>query len=129
MCNNTNSLNVLGSELLTCCIDPLTGYFRDGYCRTSSTDVGEHIVCALMSKKFLSYSKVMGNDLITPVPEYDFKGLKEGDHWCLCADRWIEALRNDCAPQILLESTDEKILKKVDYDILKKYSLEYKNLN
>ncbi len=129
MCNNTNSLNVLGSELLTCCIDPLTGYFRDGYCRTGSTDVGEHIVCALMSKKFLSYSKVMGNDLITPVPEYDFKGLKEGDHWCLCADRWIEALRNDCAPQILLESTDEKILKKVDYDILKKYSLEYKNLN
>ena len=129
MCKDINSINVLGSKLLACCIDPLTGYFRDGYCRTNSTDIGEHIVCALMSKKFLTYSKIMGNDLITPVPEYDFKGLKEGDHWCLCADRWIEALRNDCAPQILLEGTDKKILEKVDFDTLKKYSIEYKNLN
>ena len=71
----------------------------------------------------------MGNDLITPVPEYDFKGLKQGDKWCLCADRWIEALKNDCAPLIVLESTDKKILKKVDYLTLKRYSIEYKTLN
>ena len=129
MCMEGKSLNVLGSELKTCCNDPLTGYFRDGYCRTHAKDYGEHIVCSLISKSFLNFSKSMGNDLITPVPEYDFKGLKEGDKWCLCADRWIEALRNDCAPQILLESTHNKILDKVDYDTLKIYAIEYKNLN
>ena len=129
MCNLGKSINVLGGELLTCCKDPLTGFFRDGLCRTNSSDFGEHIVCALIDQKFLEFSKLMGNDLITPVPEYDFKGLKQGDKWCLCADRWIEALKNDCAPLIVLESTDKKILKKVDYLTLKRYSIEYKTLN
>lgn len=129
MCNLGKSINVLGGELLTCCKDPLTGFFRDGLCRTTSSDFGEHIVCALIDQKFLEFSKLMGNDLITPVPEYDFKGLKQGDKWCLCADRWIEALKNDCAPLIVLESTDKKILKKVDYLTLKRYSIEYKTLN
>ena len=129
MCKGNNSLNVLGAPLLNCCMDPLTGYFRDGFCRTDSSDQGSHIVCALINDKFLRFSKLMGNDLITPVPEYDFKGLAKGDKWCVCADRWIEALRNDCAPQILLECTDKKILEKVEYNTLIKYSVEYKNLN
>ena len=129
MCKGNNSLNVLGAPLLNCCMDPLTGYFRDGFCRTDSSDQGSHIVCALINDKFLRFSKLMGNDLITPVPEYDFKGLTKGDKWCVCADRWIEALRNDCAPQILLECTDKKILEKVEYNTLIKYSVEYKNLN
>ncbi len=129
MCFENNSINTLGTELICCSLDPITGFYRDGYCKTFKNDTGSHIVCAQVDKDFLQFSKQRGNDLITPLPEYNFKGLKEGDRWCLCADRWLEALQFNLAPKILLESTHKKILDKIDFNILKKYSLEYKNLN
>ena len=129
MCKEKNGKNVFGTELIPCCLDPITGYYRDGYCNTGISDTGSHIVCAEMTLDFLNFSKRKGNDLLTPIPEYDFKGLTTGDRWCLCADRWVEAYNNDIAPNILLEATHINILKKVEYDVLKKFSLELRKLN
>jgi uncharacterized protein len=97
--------NVLGTELECCCTDPVTGYFRDGYCRTDATDSGHHFVCAEMTAEFLRFSVSRGNDLVTPQPEYDFPGLNPGDRWCLCVERWVEALEAGCAPPVFLEAT------------------------
>jgi len=97
--------NVLGSELTPCCTAPMTGFYRDGFCRTGASDYGLHVVCAEMTAEFLEFSFAAGNDLITPVPEYDFPGLKPGDRWCLCVKRWQEAFQAGCAPQVVLEST------------------------
>ncbi len=97
--------NVLGAELRPCCTDPMTGFYRDGYCRTGANDYGLHIVCAEMTAEFLEFSRDRGNDLITPVPEYGFPGLNPGDRWCLCVKRWQEAFEAGCAPQVALEST------------------------
>ena len=129
MCYEKKSKNVLGTELLPCSMDPLTGYFRDGYCNQDDNDYGSHIVCAIINNDFLFFSKDRGNDLLTPVPEYGFIGLKEGDRWCLCADRWIEALKSDIAPKIVLEATHKKILDKIKFPVLKKYGVELQNLN
>ena len=87
--------NVLGTELTDCSAEPLTGFYRDGFCNTDHNDHGRHIVCAIMTDEFLEFSKKMGNDLITPVPDYNFPGLKSGDKWCLCALRWKEAFLNN----------------------------------
>jgi uncharacterized protein (DUF2237 family) len=97
--------NVLGGPLAACSSDPLTGFFRDGCCRTGIGDVGVHTVCAVMTKDFLAFTVAAGNDLVTPRPEWDFPGLVEGDHWCLCAARWEEARLAGRAPQVLLEAT------------------------
>ncbi|MFT3720951.1 DUF2237 family protein [Pseudorhodoferax sp.] len=97
--------NVLGSELVPCSYDPLTGYFRDGCCNTDATDLGAHVVCARMTAEFLEFSRRRGNDLSTPRPELRFPGLKPGDRWCLCAARWKEAHEAGCAPWVVLEST------------------------
>lgn len=102
--------NVLGSELVPCSYDPLTGYFRDGCCNTDSSDRGSHVVCAVVTDEFLDYSKSRGNDLSTPRPEYRFAGLRDGDRWCLCAMRWREALSEGIAPEVVLECTHEKAL-------------------
>jgi len=102
--------NVLGSELILCSRDPLTGYFRDGCCNTDASDRGSHVVCAVVTAEFLEYSKSRGNDLSTPRPEYRFPGLKDGDRWCLCALRWREALSEGIAPDVVLECTHEKAL-------------------
>ena len=102
--------NIFGEPLKSCCTSPLTGYFRDGYCRTDKSDYGKHTVCVIVTDEFLEFSKKNGNDLITPQPKYLFPGLKAGDKWCLCAIRWQEALEAGCAPQVELESTDEKTL-------------------
>lgn len=110
--------NIFGEPLKPCCNDPLTGYFRDGYCRTDSADFGSHTVCAIITDEFLEFSKSRGNDLTTPRPEYLFPGLKEGDKWCLCALRWKEAFENGCAPKVELEATDEKALKHVSINDL-----------
>ena len=115
--------NVLGSELESCSCNPLTGWFRDGLCRTDLSDQGMHTVCAVMTEQFLSYSKAQGNDLSTP--QIGFPGLKEGDRWCLCAPRWKEAFEDGMAPFVILEATEESTLKIIDIDILKKFS--YKN--
>ena len=129
MCYEKNAINVLGTSLVPCSVDPITGFYRDGYCKTFNNDSGEHIICSEVTDKFLNFSKSRGNDLSTAVPEYNFDGLKEGDRWCLCADRWLEALQFNMAPKILLESTHSKMLEKIDFNILKKYSIEYMKLN
>ena len=102
--------NVFGESLKSCCKSPLTGYFRDGYCRTNKSDYGSHTVCVEITDEFLNFSLSKGNDLITPNPIYNFPGLKAGDKWCLCALRWLEAFNAGCAPKVELESTDEKAL-------------------
>ena len=117
-------LNVFGRALKTCSNDPLTGFFRDGCCNTSVNDYGEHTVCAVLSDKFLKFSLLKGNDLVTPRQEFNFPGLMDGDKWCLCADRWIEAFQNDCAPKLILEATNFDFLKRVDLEILKKFALD-----
>ena len=129
MCYEKNATNVLGTSLVPCSVDPVTGFYRDGYCKTFNNDSGEHIICSEVTDRFLNFSKSRGNDLSTAVPEYNFDGLKEGDRWCLCADRWLEALQFNMAPKILLESTHRKMLEKIDFNILKKYSIEYMKLN
>ena len=114
-------LNVLGLPLKICGQDPMTGFFRDGFCRCREDDLGAHIVCAIMTDDFLKFSRDNGNDLITPLPEYQFPGLKEGDQWCLCASRWVEALAKNKAPNLILEATHEKILEYVSLETLFMY--------
>lgn len=97
--------NVVGTELQPCCTDPMTGFYRDGLCRSGADDVGMHVVCAEVTKEFLEYAQKQGNDLITPRPEHLFPGLTPGDCWCLCAARWQEALEAGVAPPVKLEST------------------------
>ena len=121
---NEPQLNVFGRALKTCSNNPLTGFFRDGCCNSSVNDQGEHTVCAIVSDKFLNFSLSKGNDLVTPRKEFNFPGLIDGDRWCLCADRWIEAYQNECAPRIVLEATNIDVLKKIDIEILKKFALD-----
>lgn len=116
------ALNVLGQPLVPCSFEPLTGFFRDGCCKTDAEDLGSHLVCAIVTKDFLQFSLSKGNDLITPRPEYQFPGLVAGDQWCLCLNRWIEAVQAECAPMIKLESTNIKALELVSLDFLKQYS-------
>jgi len=112
------NLNVFGEELIACGTDPLTGFYRDGCCNTGPDDQGTHTVCSIMTLEFLRFSKAMGNDLSTPVPEFEFPGLKPGDKWCLCATRWREAYQHGVAPKVILEATNEKTLNYVDMDQL-----------
>ena len=119
-----NQLNVFGQTLLPCCFDPLTGFFRDGYCNTNQQDSGTHIICALMTDPFLTFSRDRGNDLITPVPEFNFPGLVNGDYWCICILRWIEAYENQMAPRIKLASTNKIALDYVDLEVLKKFAID-----
>jgi len=114
--------NVLGGDLKACCYDPMTGYFRDGFCRTEASDYGSHTVCAIMTDEFLRYSKAMGNDLSTPVAEYNFPGLKAGDKWCLCAARWQQAFLDGVAPAVMLEATHERCLENILLEDLKAHS-------
>ncbi len=116
--------NVIGTFLEACCMDPLTGFYRNGGCDTGPEDIGLHVVCAQMTKEFLDFSVQKGNDLVTPMPEYDFPGLKAGDRWCLCADRWKEALDAGVAPPLLLRSTHHAALKVVTLDQLQAYALD-----
>jgi len=105
-----SELNVLGEPLVPCSYDPLTGFFRDGCCRTDDEDVGTHVVCSKVTAEFLAFSKSRGNDLMTPRPEYRFRGLKPGDRWCLCALRFKEALDAGVAPSVVLASTHQRAL-------------------
>ena len=114
--------NVFGEPLEICCLKPMTGYFRDGSCRTDNEDIGTHTVCAVMTEDFLRFSAQMGNDLSTPIPYYKFPGLKEGDKWCLCVNRWIEAEKAGKAPKLILEATHEKTLEYTKLDLLVKYA-------
>lgn len=111
--------NVFGEPLVPCSFDPLTGYFRDGCCKTNASDVGTHVVCAVMTAEFLSFSMRCGNDLTTARPAWHFLGLKPGDQWCLCANRWKEAFTAGAAPLVVLESTHERALEFIGLDALK----------
>ena len=115
--------NVLGGPLQPCSFDPNTGFFRDGHCHTCAQDHGSHTVCAVMTAEFLAFSKSRGNDLTTPMPQYEFPGLKPGDHWCLCAGRWLEAYEAGKAPRVDLEATNEAALTIVPLEALKEHAL------
>jgi uncharacterized protein (DUF2237 family) len=112
------NLNVFGQPLIACSTSPMTGFFRDGCCNTNAEDFGVHTVCIVATTEFLEFSKQVGNDLSTPLPQWGFQGLKEGDKWCLCADRFKEAYDNGKAPKVLLEATNEKTLEIVSMDVL-----------
>ncbi len=113
--------NVFGEPLVPCSFEPLTGYFRDGCCKTDENDVGTHVVCAVMSEAFLDFSRSMGNDLITPRPEWRFPGLRAGDQWCLCANRWQQAYAAGVAPAVVLESTNHSVLSIIDLAVLRRF--------
>tara|TARA_B100000902_G_C26919246_1_gene720873 strand:+ start:262 stop:654 length:393 start_codon:yes stop_codon:yes gene_type:complete len=112
------SINVFGQPLELCCNSPITGFYRDGFCNTGSSDYGTHVVCSIMTKEFLEYSKSMGNDLSTPNEMYAFPGLKPGDKWCVCVLRWKEAFDAGKAPKVILEATHDKALKYVTIEQL-----------
>jgi len=120
----TQARNVIGGELETCCTSPMTGFYRDGVCRTGAGDMGAHVVCSQVTEEFLVFSKSKGNDLSTPVPVYGFPGLKPGDRWCLCASRWKEALDAGMAPPVVLSATHASALEYVSLTELKQYALD-----
>lgn len=115
--------NVLGSDLQPCCFAPMTGFYRDGYCRTGFDDAGLHIVCVQATAEFLAFSQERGNDLSTPHPDMDFPGLVPGDRWCLCAMRWKEALDAGCAPPVVLEATHISALEFVSMADLQRHAV------
>lgn len=114
----TSGRNVLGGPLRACSFDPLTGYFRDGCCRTRGEDEGLHVVCVRVTQEFLDYAVSRGNDLVTPRPQWRFAGLKAGDRWCVCATRWLEAWEAGAAPPVVLEATHERALELIPLDVL-----------
>jgi hypothetical protein len=116
--------NVLGGPLETCSNQPLTGFYRDGCCNTGDDDLGVHTVCAVMTEDFLKLTLEQGNDLITPVPQFGFPGLRIGDRWCICAERWVEALDFGVAPPVVLEATHEATLNYVSLDKLKRFAVK-----
>lgn len=115
--------NIFGQPLIPCSTEPMTGFYRDGCCNTGDEDRGVHTVCVELTEEFLEFSKSCGNDLSTPIPQFGFDGLKPGDKWCLCAARWVEALRSGKAPKVILEATNEKTLEYVDIDTLISYAV------
>lgn len=116
--------NVLGTELQPCSVDPVTGWFRDGCCRSGADDEALHLVCAQMTDDFLQFSKARGNDLSTPHPEWEFPGLTPGDRWCLCVARWREAQEAGLAPPVVLESTHISVLEFATLEELKEHAVE-----
>lgn len=121
---NNKPLNVLGTELQSCCMGPMTGWYRDGYCKTDARDRGVHVVCAVMTEDFLTYTSSCGNDLSSPAPQYGFHGLKAGDQWCLCVSRWKEAMDAGVAPSVVLESTHAKALAVVTLEQLQAHQFQ-----
>jgi len=111
-------VNVLGTPLQGCSVEPRTGFYRDGCCNTGPDDVGSHTVCVMVNKEFLDFSMAAGNDLSTPAPQYGFPGLKSGDRWCLCAARWQQAFEAGVAPPVVLEATHQRALEHCSLDDL-----------
>lgn len=116
--------NVLGGKLEPCGGDPLTGFFRDGYCRTAPADLGAHTICAVVSSEFLEFQRGIGNDLSTPVPEYDFPGLNPGDRWCVTVGAWLRAHEAGVAAYVVLTATEERTLDVVPLELLKQYAVD-----
>ncbi|KAA0912507.1 DUF2237 family protein [Aquicoccus porphyridii] len=115
-------VNVLGDPLTPCSTDPVTGFFRDGHCNTCEADMGSHTVCCEMTAEFLAYEKYVGNDLSTPRPEFNFRGLNPGDHWCVCAARFLQAADEGCAPRVSLAATHVRALEIVPMSVLKAHA-------
>ncbi len=115
--------NVMGQPLQMCCSNPMTGFYRNGYCHTGEADTGSHVVAAVLTQEFLEFTKSRGNDLQTPRSMYDFPGLKAGDRWCLCALRWKEAYEAGVAPPVILGATHEKALKYISLNVLNDHAL------
>lgn len=118
------SINVLGEPLQPCSTKPMTGFFRDGCCNTSELDAGKHTVCCQVTDEFLAMSKYLGNDLSTPRPEFGFEGLKAGDRWCLCVDRWAQVHAEGAAPKVILAATHQNVLETIPLEILRQYALD-----
>tara|TARA_B100001142_G_scaffold61161_2_gene60270 strand:- start:5168 stop:5542 length:375 start_codon:yes stop_codon:yes gene_type:complete len=118
------SFNVLGGELIECSIDPLTGWFRDGCCNTDRNDRSLHTVCCVVTDDFLNFALSKGNNLITPAPQFNFPGLKDGDRWCVCAQTWQDAYDVGCACPVVLTATHEETLQIISLDKLREYSLQ-----
>ena len=116
--------NILGEDLELCSTDPLTGWYRDGCCNTDENDNGTHTVCAKVNNNFLNWLKQNGNDLITPRPEYNFDGLKDGDCWCVCASWYARAVKAGFPCKVYIRSTNIKTLDLVDLDTLKKNAID-----
>ena len=116
--------NVLGGPLAPCSASPRTGFFRDGCCNTDAEDVGIHVICARMTREFLAFERARGNDLVTPVPDVQFPGLKPGDRWCVCAGRWREAFDAGVAPPVVLQATHEEALAVVPLADLRRHALD-----
>ena len=121
--NPNTDKNVLGSALQTCCTDPMTGFFRTGLCVTGPQDLGTHVICARLTAEFLTFTKSQGNDLSTPNPAYNFPGLNPGDCWCLCANRWREALQAGVAPPVNLTATHIAALDYVSLSDLQQHAM------
>jgi uncharacterized protein (DUF2237 family) len=115
---------VLGTELLPCSVDPVTGFFRNGACDTCAEDRGSHTVCAVMTAEFLAFSKYLGNDLSTPRPEFRFAGLRPGDQWCLCAGRFLQAAEEGAGPKVSLRSTHVRALDIVPLEVLRAHAID-----
>lgn len=115
-------VNVVGGTLLPCSNEPLTGFYRNGFCSTGPEDIGNHTVAAVMTEDFLRFSRAAGNDLSTPRPEFGFEGLEAGDHWCLCASRWLEAFRAGVAPPVVLGATHRRALDDVPIEALTQHA-------
>lgn len=116
--------NALGGELEPCSVDPLTGWFRDGSCRTDDTDVGSHTICAVVTREFLEHQRSIGNDLMTPMPRYRFPGLAPGDRWCVTVANWLRAHRDGAAAPVVLASTHERVVEVVPLDVLRTYAVD-----
>ena len=116
--------NVLGGELETCGLDPLTGWFRDGTCETSPEDLGSHTICAVVTAEFLDHQKEIGNDLMTPMPMYRFPGLQPGDRWCVTARNWLRAHRDGAASPVVLAATHELAAQIVPLEVLQQYAVD-----
>ncbi|MFK7855936.1 MAG: DUF2237 family protein [Granulosicoccus sp.] len=110
--------NIFGEDLVPCGMDPITGFYRDGCCDTGPEDRGSHTVCVAVTDEFLSYTRSVGNDLSTPLPAHGFPGLKEGDRWCLCASRWLQAYEAGKAPRVYVRSTHIAALKIISMKLL-----------
>lgn len=116
--------NVLGGPLETCGLEPVTGFFRDGCCRTGPADFGSHTICAVVTAEFLAHQRSIGNDLTTAIPEYQFPGLKPGDRWCVTAINWLRAHEDGAAAFVVLASTHERALDLVPLDVLERYAVD-----
>ncbi len=120
----TSEHNVLGGELEPCGVDPVTGFYRDGSCATGPDDVGSHTVCAVVSAEFLEHQRAVGNDLVTPRPEYRFPGLRPGDRWCVVAVRWLQAYQAGVAAPVVLASTHERALAVIPLEALREHAVD-----